>query len=73
MRTLAPVWVPDAARAELAAAPEVEAMRRAVYQRALASKDELFHFTLYEWLLQEGVGQAMLMDVCRRGDHHDAA
>ena len=40
-----------------------EAMRRSVYQRALASKDELFHVTLYEWLLQEGAGQTLLMDV----------
>jgi len=38
-------------------------LRRSVYQQALSVRDELFHITFYEWLLEQGHGQTLLMDV----------
>lgn len=44
-------------------ADELDRLRSLTYQRALGSKDELFHNALYEWLLSTGQVSSTLLEV----------
>ncbi|KAJ3091850.1 hypothetical protein HK102_013147 [Quaeritorhiza haematococci] len=39
---------------------EMEAYRQQVFERAISSDDELFHYCLYEWLIQQGFTDQLL-------------